>query len=79
MPSSRERRGPAGPSPVEGARILVLGEPLAVGLELDLGQLLYVGAEEELQQREVAQHVRLGGERAEPVVEGVPGRDSVRV
>src|ERR1700677_1466600 len=40
-----------------------------MGLELDLGQLSYVGAEEELQQRGVSEHVGLGGEGLEPVRE----------
>ena len=47
----------------------VLGELLAVGLELNLGQSLYVGAEEQLQQRGVSEHVRLGGEGSQPVRE----------
>ena len=55
MPSSRERRGPAGPSTGHLlVKRFVFGESLAVGVELDLGQLLYVGSEEELQQGEIA-------------------------
>ena len=75
MPASRARNGPRGPLPSSSALIvLVAREALPVGRQLGGGHPRGVGAEEELQQRRVAQLGGVAGRLGAPRVERLAAR-----